>query len=118
MALSDVTVEPGALPSELDGTIGQMLCMADALPAQGYPQVLADAGLQNLQIFDATSSVVSLVEDIKGKLSGLLALEALRGAASGAPSLLSLALPLLEQMRELAHAGKVGYWLFVAEKPR
>ena len=34
--LSGVTIEPGALPAELEGDLGQVLCMADALKADGY----------------------------------------------------------------------------------
>jgi arsenite methyltransferase len=33
--MSDVTIEPGALPPELDGAIGQTLCLADALNLDG-----------------------------------------------------------------------------------
>ena len=43
--ISDVTVEPGCLPPELEGTLGQLLCLADALNLEGYSGLLKAAGL-------------------------------------------------------------------------
>ena len=116
VAMSDVTVERGALPAELTGTIGQMLCVADALPVQGYSDILEEAGLGPVQCFNASSTVVELLDEIKEKLSGLLILEALKGSPTGLPQLASLAGPILDKVQVMVREGAIGYWLFVAPK--
>ena len=45
--LSDVTVEPDSLPVELNGTIGQLLCLSDALNVSGYVGLLKNSGLDS-----------------------------------------------------------------------
>jgi SAM-dependent methyltransferase len=42
--LSDVTVTPDCLPPELGGTVGQLLCLSDALDTQGYFRLLRTGG--------------------------------------------------------------------------
>ena len=43
--LSDVTLTPGTLPRELEGALGQLLCLPDALDVQGYADLLTNGGL-------------------------------------------------------------------------
>ena len=43
--LSDVTIEPDSLPPELEGELGQVLCLTSALTADGYVDLLEEGGL-------------------------------------------------------------------------
>ena len=51
--ISDVSIEPGSLPSELKGDLGQILCMTNALTADGYVDLLEDGGFTVTESIDA-----------------------------------------------------------------
>ena len=116
LGLSDVTVEPGRLPQELTGSLGQMLCLADALPVEGYRDLLSGSGLTLVHEEDASQSVIKLLGDIEGKLAVLRLLGAVSADSGPISDLLSQATELIEKVRELVADGGIGYWLFVAEK--
>lgn len=52
--LSDVTIEPGVLPEELEGDLGQVLCMTNALTADGYVDLLEKGGFTVTVRLDAS----------------------------------------------------------------
>ena len=117
LGLSDVTVEPGCLPEALTGTLGQMLCVADAPSAEGYRELLDEGGLKLVQEQDASDSVQKLLRDLDGKLAAFRFLQKLHGEpGEGYEGLISQALGVLEQAQELVGEGKIGYRLFVGEK--
>ena len=125
LGVSDVTVEPGCLPDELKGTLGQMLCLADAPPVEGYRSLLSDGSLTLIREQDASESILKLLADIEGRLAALHLFQALKvpqpeastkGQPIGSSDLLSQALPLIGKVRDLVSEGGIGYWLFVAEK--
>ena len=119
LGLSDVMVEPGSLPPELEGNLGQLLCLSGALNVTGYRQLLADGGLTLQHQEDASAEILKLLEELESKLematawgsqfnaglpeSGLLEREALQSAPA-----------LLQRLKFLVQEGKLGYWLFVA----
>ena len=119
LGLSDVMVEPGSLPPELEGNLGQLLCLSGALNVTGYRQLLADGGLTLQHQEDASAEILKLLEELENKLematawgsqfnaglpeSGLLEREALQSAPA-----------LLQRLKFLVQEGKLGYWLFVA----
>ena len=115
LAISDVTVDPGTLPDELKGTLGQALCLGGALSIEGYRDLLGDE-VTLVHDQDASDSILSLLAEIEAKLAGLRLLQSLQGSDPG-PDLLSLALPFIERAKALVTQGSIGYWLFVAEKP-
>ena len=115
--LSDVTVEPGCLPPELDGTIGQLLCLTDALTLEGYRGLLEAAGLTLVAQEDASNEILKILDSVETKLSALSAWQGLTGQAAPDPEMLGQAPQIIVQMRELVASGKIGYWLLVAEKP-
>ena len=115
--LSDVTVEPGCLPPELDGTLGQLLCLTDALTLEGYSGLLEAAGLAIVAQEDASIEVLKILDSVETKLGALATWQGLTGQAAPGPEMLGQARGLIVQMRQLVASGKIGYWLLVAEKP-
>ena len=124
LGVSDVTVEPGSLPEELNGTLGQMLCLAGAPSLDGYRQLFNADGLNLIHEQDASESVLKLLADIEGKLAAFRifqsfqgpALSLAKGQSADAPDLISQAITMVDKVRVLVQEGAIGYWLFVAKK--
>ena len=115
--LSDVTVEPNSLPEELGGTVGRMLCLADALPVDGYVGLLQAAGFRLVHQENTSTEITSILDNLETKLSAFLAWGHISGQAAPELGALGEGLRLIADLRGLVEAGKLGYWLFVAEKP-
>lgn len=117
LGISDVTVEPGCLPEALTGTVGQMLCVADAPSVQGYRELLSGDCLRLVEEQDASDSIAKLLQGLEGKLAAFRFLQNLHGGSGDAyEGLVAQALRVLEQVKGLVGEGKIGYWVFVAEK--
>ena len=119
LGLSDVTVEPGCLPEELEGNLGQVLCLSGALSVNGYRQLLGDGGLELQHQEDASVEVLKLLEQLESKLGMVMAWGDRPGSGipvSGMPEMEALqsAPELLQRLKALVQEGKLGYWLFVA----
>ena len=119
--LSDVTVEPGSLPSELEGTVGQVLCLANALPVGGYVGLLEEGDLHVTQQEDASGEILKLLDELDGKLGVMAAWQSFNADDAGESQttldMLAAAPDLISELRGLVTQGKLGYWLFVAQKP-
>ena len=115
VGISDVTVEPGSLLPELDGTVGMMLCLTDALPADGYQRLLERSRFITSEPEDLTGEVVALLADLRSKLA--------LGAAVGMPTselaadLGESAPGLLDRVEHSVSRGQIGYWLYVGRNP-
>ncbi|MFQ6027941.1 MAG: class I SAM-dependent methyltransferase, partial [Dehalococcoidia bacterium] len=116
LGLSDVTVEPGSLPPELDNSLGQMLCLCDALSVTGYQELIGEAGLHLTHSEDASGEVLKLLEELAGKLGAFLAWQELTGKGAESNQLRQ-APELIDRVRDLVESGRLGYWLFAAQKP-
>ncbi len=122
LAISDVTVEPGFLPEELDNSLGQLLCVTGALGVDGYAELLSHAGLVNIYREDASFHVSELLAKIKGALAAFSALACVLDD-QGQDGIFGDLSPetdwngLIEKLEQLVSAGRLGYWLYVAEKP-
>ncbi len=119
LGLSDVTVEPGYLPEELEGNLGQVLCLSGALSVNGYRQLLRDGGLELQHQEDASVEILKLLEQLESKLGMVMAWGDRLGSGipvSGMPDTEALqsAPELLQRLKSLVQDGKLGYWLFVA----
>ena len=112
--LSDVTIEPGVLPSELKGDLGQVLCMTSALTADGYVDLLEAGGFNVTQRLDASGEIIKILDEVESKLAALLGFQRMGGAA--ADGQLERTPGLIAKVREMVTAGELGYWLFVGEK--
>ena len=128
LGLSDFTVTPGSLPDELQGTVGQILCLAQALDGNGYAQLIETAGLKLIHQEDASEHVIKILDDVDAKLAGLTMMQkfaagmvsSVFGSLGNGPNdneMLQQAPRIIARIRELAAAGDLGYWLFVGEKP-
>ena len=114
LGLSDMTVEPGSLPEELMGNLGQVLCLSGALSVNGYRQLLGDGGLALQHQEDASVGILKLLEELE---SGLAMVKAWGDHFSvGIPNIEALqsAPELLQRLKSLVQNGQLGYWLFVA----
>ena len=117
LGLSDVTVDPGSLPPELQGPLGQILCLADALRLQGYINLMESAGLQVVLLEDASAEIIRVLDGVDAKVGALTAWQGLIGQAAAETDTLRQVPPMIAQVRALVEAGQIGYWLLVAEKP-
>ena len=116
LGVSDVSVEPGCLPDELTGTLGRMLCLAEAPSVEGYRRLLNAHGLSLIHEQDSSHSVMKLLGDVEAKIAALRLLGSPLGQATGISDLISQALSLIGKVKALVEDGRVGYWLFVSEK--
>ncbi len=128
LGISDFVVTPGSLPEELQGTVGQILCLAQALDVNGYAQLMETAGLNLIHQEDASEHVIKILDDVDAKLAGLTMMQkfaagmvsSMFGSLGNGPNdneMLQQAPRIIARIRELVAAGDLGYWLFVGEKP-
>ncbi len=115
LGMSDVTIEPGALPPELQGDIGNILCLTGALTADGYLGLLEQAGLEVVESLDASSEIIAILDDVEAKLGFFAGGWQFTGADESGP--LGQAPRLIAQARQLVEQGQLGYWCFVGQKP-
>ena len=114
-SLSDVTVQPGSLPEDLTGDLDQVLCMTDALTADGYVELLEQGGFTVTERLDASDEIIKILDEVESKLAGFLAIQRAVGQPAGdAP--LDRAPELIAKVRDMVGPGDLGYWLFVGEK--
>ena len=67
MGLSDLT-RSGLLPTELEGLLAWVACIADARSGDEYIEYLRMAGLIGAQIETHDEALAEMVRDIQGKL--------------------------------------------------
>lgn len=115
--LSDVTVEPNCLPPEIYGTLGQLLCLTDALTVGGYVELMQASGLKMLHQVDASIEGIKILDALEAKLGAFMAWQKMTGQQGHDPEMLERGPALLTTLRGLIQQGKLGYWIFVAEKP-
>ena len=111
IGLSDVTVEPGSLPPELDGMVGMMLCLTDALPAGGYQALLENGGFEVVEKADLSGEVLSLLAELRGKLNFRHTLGQTPPAVTD--DVAEIAPDLLKRVENLVEGGQIGYWRYV-----
>ena len=122
LGISDVTVEPGFLPEELNTSLGQMLCVTGALGMEGYADLLSHAGLVNIYRQEASLHVSELLTKIKAALTTFSVLAGMVGSQEQTPVFGELSpetdwLGLVGRLERLVSAGQLGYWLYVGERP-
>ena len=122
LGISDVTLEPGYLPEELNNPLGQMLCMTEALGAEEYSRLLADAGLVNLYREDASEHLGELLARIKSGLEAITGLPSLQHIFTAEPLMPDLSakidwIGLVDRLQVMIDLEQLGYWIYVGEKP-
>lgn len=103
-AVSDVVLnEP--VPEALQGVFGHILCVGGALSQDGYCQALEDGGFSKVRFRDATSALLTMVEQIERRLATLATQQETRLQVSGSQGLQKTGLTE-EQTRQTLHAGR------------
>lgn len=112
LALSDLT-RSGPLPSELDGLLAWISCIADAQPVESYLSYLKSAGLEIDLVENHDQALHQTVDDIRGKLLGAeLLLKLKKVDLPGAD--FRVARRMARVASEAVRQGKLGYSLFIA----
>jgi ubiquinone/menaquinone biosynthesis C-methylase UbiE len=106
--LSDVTIEPGVLPEELEGDLGQVLCMTNALTAGGYVDLLEKGGFTVTESLDASTEIIKILDEVEGKLAAFLAFQRMSGASETGGQL-ERSPELVAMVREMVKSGDLGY---------
>jgi arsenite methyltransferase len=113
VGLSDL-IRSGPLPTELEGLLAWIACIADARPSDEYIGYLKAAGLNGARIETHDEALAEMVRDIQGKLLGAELMVKLQG--------LNLPGVDLEQAKTLARAaagavraGTLGYALITGQ---
>jgi len=112
LALSDLT-RSGQLPSELDGLLAWISCIADAQPVDSYLSYIETAGLNVDLVENHNRALYQTVDDIRGKLLGAeLLLKLKKTDLPGAD--FGQAKRVARVASEAVRQGKLGYSLFIA----
>ncbi|MEV2278094.1 methyltransferase domain-containing protein [Nocardiopsis sp. NPDC049922] len=115
VGITDVTVARGGLPDALAGIAGWVACVADALPADAYAELLRDAGLRVLRVEAHDGALVRMIDRIDARIRLLAMASPARMAEAGVDA--EAVAPYLAAARRAADEGNIGYALLVAEKP-
>lgn len=114
VGLSDLT-RSGPLPSELEGLLAWLSCIADARPEDEYVGYLNAAGLSGEQIERHNQALAEMVRDIQGKLLGAELMVKLQGL--NLPGLdLDQAKTMARAAADAVRAGLLGYSLVTARR--
>ena len=109
------------MPPKIDGTLGQLLCLTDALTVQGYVELMEASGLKMVPEVDVSIEGIIRRNQILGALEANLgaftAWQKMIGQQGPDPEMLERGPELLATLRGLIQEGRMGYWMFVAEKP-
>ena len=115
LALSDVTVS-GPIPVDIQGLLAVAGCVGDARSLSEYSALVAEAGLKVSWCNSLPEVVASTVRHIKSRLQ-LAQLAVKLGQLPVAPSLVSRARHLVEEVERLVAEGTLGYAALVATRP-
>lgn len=68
VGITDMVVEQETLPEEMKTLLYHAACVADARTAEGYNEILKNAGFQDLKYFDHSYTLNEMLSDIRKKL--------------------------------------------------
>jgi arsenite methyltransferase len=112
LALSDVVVDRTRLPAALADALAAVACVGEALPRQGYEELLVDAGLRPFAIESRDADAAALAERVRDRLRGARLL----GLDSGDPSIGTReAIELVDMARRAIADGALGYAIIAAK---
>ncbi|MBZ5577245.1 MAG: methyltransferase domain-containing protein [Acidobacteriia bacterium] len=112
--LSDLT-RSGPLPSELEGLLAWVSCIADARPEDEYVGYLYAAGLSDARTEKHNQALAEMVRDIQGKLLGAELIVKLQGLNLPGADLVQ-AKALARAAADAVRAGLLGYSLVTARR--
>jgi arsenite methyltransferase len=112
VALCDVVVERERLPVDLDGALGTIACVGEALPRQGYEELLAGAGLRPTAVESRDEDAAALARRVEDRLRGARLLGFDR--VTGTPIAADEAIALIRLAGSAIADGALGYTIFAA----
>jgi hypothetical protein len=110
LAISDVVIE-APVPTALESVMGHVLCLAGALPRQGYVEALKLALFGNVRVTDRSQALVELLDRIERRAHNLRRL--VPGAQPGWPEELADPEAALRAGEAFIKQGGAGYCVFV-----
>ncbi len=116
LGLSDLT-RKGDVPTDLQGLLAWIACIADALPIEGYTQLLSAAGLAIEAIELHDGALLALVREIQGKLLGAELLLKLKQIELPSTIDFAQARTLAKSAGAAVRAGQFGYVALLAARP-
>ncbi len=116
LGVTDI-VTKGPLPAELEDVLASFLCLAHRISRSEYASQAEEARLTEVQTFDQTRSILSMLEGIRKRL--LLA-EVLHGIGklSLQPEQLRRGKRLVTLAEEAVDQGKLSYLMMTTRKPK
>lgn len=112
VAIADVTAELEDLPASLRGAAARVACIGEALPSDGYPALLRNAGLDLVATESHDGALAALAERVEARLRVARMLL----TADGSADLIGEAIELVGEAQRAIIRGSLGYRLFVARK--
>jgi ubiquinone/menaquinone biosynthesis C-methylase UbiE len=116
VGISDLT-RSGELSKGLDGLLGWVACIADALPIESYHELFSSAGLVPQVTESHDDALVEMVRSVQAKLLGIEVMKGLKKI-----HLPGIDFTTAKQMAKAALAaiqsGQIGYAIITVEKPR
>jgi arsenite methyltransferase len=110
VAIADVTAEFEDLPASLRGAVARVACVGEALPRDGYAEMLDDAGLELVASESHDGALAAMTERVEARLRVARMLL----SADGSAGLIGEAIELVGEAQQAIVAGSLGYRLFVA----
>jgi arsenite methyltransferase len=110
VAIADVTAELEDLPASLRGAVARVACVGEALPRDGYAEMLDDAGLELVASESHDGALAAMTERVEARLRVARMLL----SADGSAGLIGEAIELVGEAQQAIVAGSLGYRLFVA----
>jgi arsenite methyltransferase len=113
VAIADVTAELDDLPASLRGAAARVACIGEALPRDGYRELLGDAGFELVAAESHDGALAALAERAEARLRVARMLR----PAEGVAELIAEANELVREAKRAIVRGSLGYALFVARRP-
>ncbi len=115
LGISDMALNE-ALPPDLGLILGPWTCVGDARNVDGYREIFADAGMEEVSADEETEALREMLRHIKRKVIAA-GLGGVIMGASGAPASIAEIRDLLRRSRALVDAGTVQYWRMIFRNP-
>jgi arsenite methyltransferase len=112
LAIADVTAELDDLPASLRGAAARVACIGEALPRDGYGQLLRDAGFELVAAESHDGALAALAERAEARLRVARMLR----PANDFAELIAEANELVGEAKRAIVRGSLGYAVFVARR--
>jgi arsenite methyltransferase len=110
VAIADVTAELEDLPASLRGAVARVACVGEALPRDGYAEMLGDAGFELVASESHDGALAAMTERVEARLRVARMLL----PADSSARLIGEAIELVGEAQRAIVAGSLGYQLLVA----